>query len=75
MAEMAANAGGEDPKPAEVDLAAAFAFVEGRTGVYVDRLREAVAIKSVSAWADHRPEVLRMINWTKVRGDSRGERR
>ena len=29
------------------------------------RLRDAVAIKSVSAWPTHRPEVIRMINWTK----------
>ena len=32
---------------------------------YVALLKEAVAIKSVSAWPECRPEIRRMINWTK----------
>lgn len=34
---------------------------------YIDVLREAVAIKSVSAWADHRPEISKMAKWTAER--------
>lgn len=34
---------------------------------YIDVLREAVAIKSVSAWADHRPEITKMAKWTAER--------
>lgn len=31
---------------------------------YIETLREAVAIKSVSAWPDSRPDVQRMVDWT-----------
>lgn len=31
---------------------------------YIDVLREAVAIQSVSAWPDHRPDVSKMAKWT-----------
>ena len=32
---------------------------------YIDRLGESIAIKSVSATAEHRDEVVRMVSWTK----------
>lgn len=31
---------------------------------YIDVLREAVAIKSVSAWPDNRSDISRMVTWT-----------
>ena len=31
---------------------------------YIARLKEAVAIESVSAWADSRPHIVRMMEWT-----------
>ena len=42
-----------------------FSYIDRKEETYVYRLRDAVAIKSVSAWPDHRPEVIRMIEWTK----------
>lgn len=30
-------------------------------------MREAVAIKSVSAWADHRGEIIKMMKWAEVK--------
>ncbi|CAF3650884.1 unnamed protein product [Rotaria sp. Silwood1] len=32
---------------------------------YIQRLSDAVSIPSVSAWPDNRPEVVRMVQWTK----------
>lgn len=37
--------------------------IDANKARYIDVLREAVAIKSVSAWADHRPEVSKMAKW------------
>lgn len=34
---------------------------------YISALSEAVAIKSVSAWPDSRPEIFRMVNWVADR--------
>lgn len=31
---------------------------------YIETLKEAVAIKSVSAWPHTRPEITKMVNWT-----------
>ena len=36
-------------------FAAFFAYVDAHEEEYVDRLREAVAIESVSVWPTHRP--------------------
>ncbi|GMI34928.1 hypothetical protein TrCOL_g10974 [Triparma columacea] len=52
-----------------------FKYIDYREEVYVQRLREAVAIKSVSAWPDHRPEIMKMMDWCqkwidKLGGDS-----
>ncbi|XP_062512918.1 cytosolic non-specific dipeptidase-like [Corticium candelabrum] len=40
-----------------------FEYIDGHQEVYIGRLKDAVAIKSVSAWPDHRPEVVRMIDY------------
>jgi len=39
---------------------------------YINTLREAVAIKSVSAWADSRPEIKKMVEWTQARLEKLG---
>jgi len=38
--------------------------IEGRREAYVERLREAVEIRSVSGWPDHRDDVVKMVKWT-----------
>ncbi|KAH9494769.1 Metallopeptidase M20 [Bulinus truncatus] len=40
-----------------------FSHIDSKAEVYVDRLREAVAIESVSAEPEKRPEIRRMIEW------------
>ena len=40
-----------------------FKYVDDNKDKWIDNLAEAIAIKSVSAWADTRPEVDRMVNW------------
>ncbi|GMI39865.1 hypothetical protein TeGR_g2688 [Tetraparma gracilis] len=42
-----------------------FKYIEAKQETYVYRLRDAVAIKSVSAWPDHRQEIMKMMDWTK----------
>ncbi|KAK6628534.1 Metallopeptidase M20 [Polyplax serrata] len=42
-----------------------FSFIDSHKTDYVNNLREAVAIKSVSAWPDHRGEVVRMVKWVE----------
>ncbi|CAD7092612.1 unnamed protein product [Hermetia illucens] len=41
-----------------------FKHVDANKAKYIENLREACAIKSVSAWPDCRPEVQRMVEWT-----------
>jgi len=41
-----------------------FKFIDEHQDEYVKKLADVVAIKSVSAWADHRPEVKRMVTYT-----------
>ena len=41
-----------------------FRYIEGQRPRYITTLREAVGIRSVSAWPEARAEVLRMIQWT-----------
>ena len=38
--------------------------IEGRKNDYIERLREAVEIRSVSGWPDHRDDVVKMVKWT-----------
>jgi len=40
-------------------------YIEEHKQDYIDNLKEAVAIKSVSAWADHRGDILKMVKWTE----------
>uniref|UniRef100_A0A914VP35 Peptidase M20 dimerisation domain-containing protein n=1 Tax=Plectus sambesii TaxID=2011161 RepID=A0A914VP35_9BILA len=43
-----------------------FKYVDEHADQFVERLREAVEIPSVSAEPEHRPDVLRMIEWTRA---------
>ena len=38
--------------------------IESRRETFVERLREAVEIRSVSGWPDHRDDVIKMVKWT-----------
>jgi len=42
-----------------------FKYIDEHQKDYIQRLSDAVSIPSVSAWPDHRPEVVRMVQWTK----------
>ena len=44
-----------------------FKYVDDNKDKWIDNLAEAIAIKSVSAWADTRPEVDRMVHWAGER--------
>lgn len=46
-------------------LTSLFQYIDGHAGEYIDLLREAVAIKSVSAWPNERPAVRQMSEWTE----------
>ncbi|KAK9680218.1 Peptidase family M20/M25/M40 [Popillia japonica] len=41
-----------------------FAEIDRHKAKYIKNLEEAVAIQSVSAWPDKRPEIKRMVEWT-----------
>jgi len=49
-----------------------FRHIDDNQGRYIEVLREAVAIKSVSAWAESRPEITKMVNWTKAKLEALG---
>jgi nonspecific dipeptidase len=42
-----------------------FQYIEKNKNIWIERLREAVAIPSVSATAEHRQDVFKMIDWTE----------
>lgn len=44
-----------------------FSYIDSHKTEYINNLREAVAIKSVSAWPDHRDETIRMMKWAEVK--------
>lgn len=44
-----------------------FSHIDANKDKYISALAEAVAIKSVSAWPDSRPEIQRMVNWVADR--------
>ncbi|XP_054013324.1 cytosolic non-specific dipeptidase [Hylaeus anthracinus] len=44
-----------------------FSYIDKHKAEYINNLREAVAIKSVSAWPDHRNEIVRMMKWAEIR--------
>ncbi|XP_055688198.1 cytosolic non-specific dipeptidase [Lutzomyia longipalpis] len=54
------------------NLKTLFEYIEAHKGQYVETLREAVAIKSVSAWPDHRGEITKMVHWTKKKLEDLG---
>ena len=39
-------------------------YIEDHEVEYIARLKEAVALESVSAWADSRPNIVKMMEWT-----------
>jgi hypothetical protein len=41
-------------------------YIDDHAGKYIDRLAETVAIASVSADPDRRPDVVRMMEWAKA---------
>jgi len=54
------------------DLQKVFKHIDAHQAQYIATLAEAVAIKSVSAWPDCRPEIKRMVEWTKTRLEKLG---
>jgi len=46
--------------------------IDNNKAKYIKNLRDAVAIKSVSALADYRPEIVKMMEWAKVRLEALG---
>ena len=50
------------------DLRKLFAHVDGNKDRYIDVLREAVSIKSVTAWPENRSEIQRMVRESR-KGD------
>lgn len=54
------------------NLTKIFKYVDDNQKRFIDILREAVAIKSVSAWPHTRPEISRMVEWTKVKLEALG---
>lgn len=49
-----------------------FSHVDANKAKYIETLREAVAIKSVSAWPDSRPECQRMMDWAQKKLEAIG---
>jgi nonspecific dipeptidase len=49
-----------------------FQYIDDHEKDYIERLSHAVSIPSVSAWPEHRPEVVRMVQWTKSLMESLG---
>jgi cytosolic nonspecific dipeptidase len=47
-------------------------YIDGQKATYIDTLREAVAIKSVSAWPDARPDCQRMMDWAQKKLEALG---
>ncbi|XP_018016446.1 cytosolic non-specific dipeptidase isoform X2 [Hyalella azteca] len=60
--------------PAQIPetLANIFAHIDSNQEKYVETLREAVAIKSVSAWPEARPEIKKMVDWTQKKLEALG---
>jgi len=44
-----------------------YRYIDEHKQDYINNLKEAVAIKSVSAWPDHRNEVVKMIKWAEAK--------
>lgn len=48
-------------------LSQLFSYIDGHKSDYINNLRDAVAIKSVSAWPDHRDEIVKMVKWVETK--------
>ncbi|XP_076628449.1 cytosolic non-specific dipeptidase 2 [Colletes latitarsis] len=48
-------------------LKSLFSYIDKHKAEYINNLKEAVAIKSVSAWPDHRNEIIKMMKWAEVK--------
>ncbi|KAG8239106.1 hypothetical protein J437_LFUL018803 [Ladona fulva] len=46
------------------ELKTLFSYIDSKKDHFIDNLREAVAIPSVSAWPENRGDIVKMINWT-----------
>lgn len=44
-----------------------FSYIDQHKTEYINNLRDVVAIKSVSAWPDHRDDIVKMTKWTEAR--------
>ncbi|XP_076758935.1 cytosolic non-specific dipeptidase 2 [Xylocopa sonorina] len=44
-----------------------FSYIDSHKTEYINTLREAVAIKSVSAWPDKREEIIKMMKWAETK--------
>lgn len=53
-------------------LCSCFRHIDGHQEEYVNTLREAVAIKSVSAWPEFRGEIKKMVLWTQAKLEKLG---
>ncbi|PSN57899.1 Cytosolic non-specific dipeptidase [Blattella germanica] len=53
-------------------LKAIFSHIDANKKKYIETLREAVAIQSVSAWPEKRGEIVKMAHWVKVRLEKLG---
>ncbi|KAK7075443.1 Metallopeptidase M20, partial [Halocaridina rubra] len=49
-----------------------FKYVDDNKTRFIDVLREAVAIKSVSAWSESRPEIKKQMEWAKSKLEALG---
>lgn len=44
-----------------------YRYIDEHKQEYINNLKEAVAIKSVSAWPDHRDEIIKMMKWAEAK--------
>jgi nonspecific dipeptidase len=49
-----------------------FGYIDKNVNKWIDNLAEAVAIKSVSAWTETRPEIEKMVRWVGNRLEKLG---
>ncbi|XP_046413726.1 cytosolic non-specific dipeptidase isoform X1 [Neodiprion fabricii] len=52
-------------QPLPATLSKLFSHIDAHKSDYIEALREAVAIKSVSAWPDKRNDIVRMMEWAE----------
>lgn len=49
-----------------------FSYIDSNKEKFINNLKEAVAIKSVSSWPETRPEILKMVEWTAAKLEKLG---